>query len=400
MLHRIFGVAEVRVETASGTQAEATLRVLSLGDVERLRQGIFSQDRGNQPTMAEALAEPAIELPRTILTISPVQLLAAGLASNRGTILLGVLAGMYFQFDDQIQQRVDFGRVRQLVPEDASTFQLVVATTVGIVAVLLIFRLLGMAWYLLRFYGYELVRNDDDLRIRCGLLTKVSATVPRRRIQFISVHRNLFLRWMNLASIRIETASGSGKSADDAAKSVSSRWFIPVLPNERVPEILTELRTDLNWAETSFDWQPISPLAPHRLTRIACMVAAAVSVAGGLAVPPWGWTAGLLALPVLIWYARRSAAAKRYARNDRCVVYRSGLLTKKTSVTFFEKIQTVRVDESPFDRRWGMASLCVDTAAAGPADHRIHIRYLTNEFARREYDAIVKQACGHAPVFG
>ena len=400
VLHRVFGVAEVRLETAGGTQAEAVLRVLSLENVERLRQGIFNQERQTETVVQADTEEQTIVPSQTILAISPMQLLSAGLASNRGTILLGVLAGMYFQFDEQIERNVDFGRVRQLVPADASTFQLVMATAIGIAIVLLIFRLLGMAWYLLRFYGYELIRNEDDLRIRCGLFTKVSATVPRRRIQFISIHRNLIMRWMKLASIRIETAGGSGKSSEDAAKTVSSRWFIPVLPEDRVQDILVELRPDLQWREGEFDWRPISPLAPNRLTRIACFVAAVVTLAGGMALPPWGWATGLVALPLLIWYARRSAAAKRYARNDRCVVYRSGLFTKKTSVTFFEKIQTVRLDESPFDRRWGMASLCVDTAAAGPADHRIHIDYLTSEFARSEYNAIIEQSCDHAPVFG
>ena len=70
------------------------------------------------------------------------------------------------------------------------------------------------------------------------------------------------------------------------------------------------------------------------------------------------------------------------------------------SVTFFEKIQVVRLDESPFDRRWKMATLCIDTAAAGPADHRIHIDYLTGDFARSEFEAITRKASGHRPAFG
>ena len=399
-LHRIFGVAEVRVETASGNEAEATLRVLSLAHVEKLRQGIFNRDR--LPIADSEISQEISEedSATTILTISLWQLLKAGLASNRGTILLGVLAGMYFQFDDQIEENVDIGQLNEMVPDNASNVQIAILISLGVLAVLLLFRLLGMAWYVLRFFGYELVRNEEDLRIRCGLLTKVSATVPRRRIQFISVHRNLVMRWLNLASIRIETAGGAGKASEDAAKTVSSRWFIPVLTEDRVPEIIGQLRPELNWLEQEFDWQPISPLAPRRLVRAACITSVFIAIAGGFAFPPWGWVAGVVALPILIWYARRSAAAKRYARNENCVVYRSGLFTKKTSITFFEKIQTVRVDESPFDRRWGMASLCVDTAGAGPADHRIHIAYLTNSFAKREFEAIIKQSSGHAPVFG
>ena len=40
-LHRIFKVAEVKVETASGTKPEATLRVLSMAQMDSLRKAVF-----------------------------------------------------------------------------------------------------------------------------------------------------------------------------------------------------------------------------------------------------------------------------------------------------------------------------------------------------------------------
>jgi putative membrane protein len=208
------------------------------------------------------------------------------------------------------------------------------------------------------------------------------------------------MRWMRLASIRIETAGGSGKESQDAAKTVSSRWFVPVLPESRVPEIMAQLRPGLAWNEEAFDWKSISPRAHIRLSRLAVLGSLLIGLAGFAATRPWGWTLGVAALPVLVFLAFKKSRSKRYARTNDCVVYRSGIFTHRTSVTFFEKIQTVRLDESPFDRRWRMASLCIDTAAAGPADHRIHIRYLTGDFARREFDEIVRQTSEQLPVFG
>jgi len=38
-LHRLLGVAEVRVQTASGAEPEATLRVLSMRAIETMREG-------------------------------------------------------------------------------------------------------------------------------------------------------------------------------------------------------------------------------------------------------------------------------------------------------------------------------------------------------------------------
>ena len=57
-------------------------------------------------------------------------------------------------------------------------------------------------------------------------------------------------------------------------------------------------------------------------------------------------------------------------------------------MTFFEKIQSVQVNQSPLDRRWKMASISVDTLCAGPADHRIDIEMLDSEFAHHELDRL------------
>jgi putative membrane protein len=107
---------------------------------------------------------------------------------------------------------------------------------------------------------------------------------------------------------------------------------------------------------------------------------------------PFGLLAGPLLLPLLIWHARRYASSLRYARFGPFVVYRSGVLTKKTSVTFIDKVQVIDVLQTPFDRRWRMARLRVDTAAAGPAAHRVRVAFLDERFARDELAAIAQLA--------
>ena len=59
------------------------------------------------------------------------------------------------------------------------------------------------------------------------------------------------------------------------------------------------------------------------------------------------------------------------ALTDHGLLYRTGVLTRQTMATFFDKIQVVSLGRSPFDRRHRMASLTVDTAANGQAPVRI-----------------------------
>ncbi|MCH2183255.1 MAG: PH domain-containing protein [Mariniblastus sp.] len=428
VLHRLIGVAEARIETASGTEPEAILRVLSLAKIEHLRKEIFSR-RERMAALPEAGESESprgmpgtttvTEAPETVLQIPTGWLVRAGLASNRGFVMVSILLGLYFQFDQgfELLENWNIQQATGWLNQNLGVSAQVLIGLLTALAFLVLLRLVGIAWFLLRFHGYRLVRIGEDLRISCGLFTKVSATVPVRRVQFISIHQNLIMRWMNLASIRIETAGGAGRESENPTATVARRWFIPVLPVDQVPAILTRLRKDLQWQSDNLDWHSLAPRAGTRLLRMAliqscfCLLLVAFGIIQALYLNhadalfmgswwPFSITLGLLIPPLLIIHAIKQSRSKKYARTDYGVVYRSGILTWKTSVTFFEKIQTLRVDQSPFDRYWKMARLSIDTAAAGPADHLISVPYLDAAFVKQEFAELNRKTAFHQPRFG
>ncbi len=418
-LHRIMNVAEVKIETASGNKPEATLRVLSMDKMEELRKAVFELQSKHSASPAltvegenansTGLAEAGYDLraddaaaeeneTTTLLQVPTVWLIKAGLASNRGLIMVGVLIGAYFQFDRS--SHFDIGWIQAMLPQNVSTWTIVAATIGGLILALILLRLLGIGWFILRFHGYKLIGRGDDLRISCGLFTRVSATVPRGRIQFISIHRSLIMRMLGMASIRIETAGGAGNSNENASESVSKRWFVPAIPEHQVAGLISVLRPGLIWDESKLDFKSLSSRAGRRLSRLAAVHSILIGLVGLAVTRPWGWVAGIVFLPLLLMWAAKKAKAMRYARTENGVVYRSGVLNRKISVTFFEKIQTLSLEQSPFDRRWKMASLSVDTAAAGPAEHRIQVPYLDASFAEQELQLLRMKTGQQQPVFG
>jgi putative membrane protein len=119
--------------------------------------------------------------------------------------------------------------------------------------------------------------------------------------------------------------------------------------------------------------------------RVGVATGILLTIAAGVMYRPWGALAGLVLIPLLILWAIKKGRSHSYARTAFGVAYRSGLVTRKLSLTFYERIQSVSFKQSPFDRRWKMAVLAVDTAAAGPADHQIEIPMLSDDFARAEF---------------
>ena len=208
------------------------------------------------------------------------------------------------------------------------------------------------------------------------------------------------MKMFGMASIRIETAGGAGQGNEDATESVSKRWFVPAIPESQVSRLISALRPGLDWDESKLEFKPLSAQAGRRLFRLAIVEAVVIGGIGLAITRPWGWLGGVVLLPLLLMWAARKSKSMRYARTQNGVVYRSGVINRKTSVTFFEKIQTLRVDQSPFDRRWKMARLSVDTAAAGPAQHLIHVPYLDENFARQELQLLRSKTGQEQPVFG
>lgn len=402
-LHRLFRVAEVRVETASGAEADAILRVLSLRDVDLLRAELFPEraaslnpsavvfgkpsslsDQGNESTAESVGTNPVKETVRVeeLLRVPFRWLAIAGLASDRGLLLVGVAIGAMFQFNDRWYRDETIWRA---VTKYANTWTTVI---IGLVAVWLLLKLLSIGWFTLRFFDYRLTRIGDDLRLSSGLFTRISATIPRQRIQFISIHRPMLFRWTGFATIKLETAGGWSKDGEGGTTGATRSWFVPVLPAAEVPRLLSELRPGLDWNEQAQTWQPVSRRAGARLMRIAILTALLMTLAAGVWSWPWGWFSALVFVPAMIYWAIKKGRSHSYTRTPFGLAYRSGLLTRKLSLTFYERIQSVSLNQTPFDRRWKMATLTVDTAAAGPAEHRISIPYLEERFAKEEFDQL------------
>lgn len=69
--------------------------------------------------------------------------------------------------------------------------------------------------FLAHYCKYATLRyrfDDEGISMSWGVLFKREVVLAYRRIQDIHVTRNLFQRWLGLASVSIQTASGSGSA--------------------------------------------------------------------------------------------------------------------------------------------------------------------------------------------
>lgn len=370
-VHRMLGVAEVRIQTASGAEPEAVLRVLSTKAIDELRAGIGRA--GETPEIREEGEDAAQTGNGALVRLSLDDLVALGLVSNRALVVIGAVFGILWQFD--LTGGID-DKLRAFEPALRGAGIGMTAFVVGVIGVVVVVLLptLSIAFTFVRFHGFTLDRHGSEFRLRCGLFTEYASTVMRERVQLISIRQSPLHRLLKRASIRIETAGG----VNEGDQLISRKSFVPIMAQDRVGEILDAVFPGVS---LDVDWRPLAPEARKRMIKKAIIIWFLVSIGAAVWLKLWGVGLALVALPVVIWFTVRTVRFMSYARSGPAIMFRSGVWIRSTTITLQDRVQVVSVSESPFDRRYNHAKLAIDTAGAGPADRTINIPYLEAERA-------------------
>ena len=410
-LHRLLGVATLRVETAGGgSAAEVDLHVVTLAEAQALRSTLLQakaqaagpgaagavdsrahRDSGSAtlpvggphapaggsgaPAEAGAAAEAgagagtgvaAAPTERVLLRLRVGEVVLAGITGSRAAAALVVL-GPLSQVTDWVPGLDDWLLARfdpeSVTPTTPAAFL--------VVAVLAVVVWLGLAALssVVTDYGFTLARVGDDLVVRRGLLERREAVLPLARLQVVRVEESLLRRVLSLASVRLQSAGRTGRGDETA-----SRLAIPVLQRTAVNRVLGELLPGAS---------PIPPLrAPPPAARRRAVVRSLLRTAlaaAVVAVAVWLLAAGngfgvapgsaLLLVPLLALAVLYGLAAYRslgHAAGPAFLYARSGVAIRVVTIVPVAKAQSGSVRSSVFQRRAGLATLHVDIAGGGP----------------------------------
>jgi len=374
LLHRLFGVAEVRLEAAGGQKPEAQMRVLGLDRALELEQAV--RDRGAAPLPAEATAPAPCDPP--LLALSTAEVVRLGLVSNRGMIVFAAGLGLVWQvFPEKAVAGLLQDWFRGAMGYAGALHLGWLAMAAGVLAFaaafVLVLRLLSVVLALVQYHGFRLVEHQGRLTVERGLLARVRTSVAPRRIQAWHLEETLLHRWFGRRSLRIDTAVG-GQENDPRRL----RELAPIAPPETCDALLRYLVPQLQWPP---QWKPLPRRAWWRL--FAANVPWNLLLAAVLCWHFGAW--GLLVLAWLPWSAyaaRRQAGWMGYAVDARLVAVRGGWWSRWWRMAEVDKIQALRLQRSPLDRWLGTASLLLDTAGAGAMAPPLRIRFLPEAEAR------------------
>lgn len=344
--HRVFGVVELRVETIGGGTTEGQLDALDPQVAERLRRDLL---RKGATAPAAGPTEEATAPP--LVRMRPGQLVAAGLTGGRVGVFAAIVGFATQALGERTEEALQWlmAYAGGTGTSEALTAGLVLAAGTFAVAFLL-----SVIATTLTFWNFTLTRDERNLYTARGLLDQRSGTIPLHRVQSVRVEENALRRLLGLAAVKVEVA---GHAGGDGGQETST-----VLPLGRRREALALAGTILG--RPGADGVSLAPMPrgarDRRLVRAAV---ATLVVAGPLTW--WLGAEGAVALGVALPFGLLAMASYRalgHAESDGLLLARSGVLVRRTYLTWERSLQAVTVASTPLQRRRGLATLVLHIA--------------------------------------
>ncbi len=398
-VHRVFGLAVVRIETAGGGGTEAELDAVSADEADRLRTALTARRRrsstasegssaaagegtgtdagtdtdadaasgGATAPSTESAESPAAESERVLFSLSATDLLALCLVSFRPGAALIPIFGFPFAEDVALavfRSALSFvGAPLPSSPAAALSLSpeyVAVVAAVGLSLFALTSWAVSAALTFAGYYGFRLSRVGDELRYEQGLVQRYSGTVPLDKVQTVAVDENALMRALGYASLRVETAGyapGSSRSGGaEEAVPLAARSFVYGLAHDIEPFGEGEFVAPPRRARRRYAGRYLLAVAGATVLLVA--VSRLVVDLGRLPYAP------LLLVPVAPVAAHLKWRSRGYRLDADHLVTRTGFWRRTTRVVPYFRVQTVFERRTPFQRRWGLANVTADTASS------------------------------------
>jgi putative membrane protein len=215
------------------------------------------------------------------------------------------------------------------------------------------------AAFVTRLWDLTVEVTGDDLRLRHGMVQVRSLTMPRRRVQHVSVTATPLQRLFGFVGITLHSATPLVANGANTGEAPGPPVFsVPFVRDADLAAMLDRLLGP-GWSVPPLT--PRNDVARRRAVRRRSMVLALASLPALFAGP----SAVLLVVAMAAVGALWGIAAHRragWARAEGLVVFAHGVLLHRTELVPVARVQSSRVTASVFQRRAGLATVHLDVA--------------------------------------
>ena len=360
------GLTRVNLETPGAAQTEVELPGIPNDEALALRDRVAGAHRGDivsgpvsGSNVDHAAAAPSSDARSAIFAPGFGDLFRYGMTSSQLWIVLGVVGGpLAERVGDRVEESVAWLESSGVigVGDMSSAPWIAVGLVLGLIVVFIALGLIVsglIAW--VRFHGYRLTGDAERLQAVYGLLDKREKSLKRSKLHSLELVQTAFGRLLG------RWHAVGHQAALDAMNPMNQdkRFLVPGIPSARLEGVASEL-AGRGWAPPAF--RGIDPRFRRILWQRVVLLPALVLLTVDLAlIDGRHWTSLSLAAVALLLAVLIHFRWKRWGVyiGEHGLQVREGLVGTKIILFEDARCQQVKVTQSPYQRRHGLATLVI-----------------------------------------
>lgn len=366
-LHKILRIAKVQLETAGDSTTEGVLDSVSLQDSELIReivrnyQHYKTEETVNVNSSEELIAnkKPIIEQEEenVIFSMSLWDTIKYGALRFRPIVLVASawIFSMFSQFNPNWTEELEI--ILESGYKDywnqLDIFTIILYATLAIFTVLLFSWIIDILLTVNTYFKFKLTSERGKLMTSQGLFSSQKGAIPLKKLQMLVIKSNPITRKLNFYRLDLQTAGFGGGDGNKA----KSETAIPFAKLDQIKGIINSIR-DVELPEV---FTKVSPKTIRR--AVVKYLVFSIPVGFALFIAFESYWILLILIPIIGVAAFIRYQYRGYHVANNQIIVKQGFWFQKISVIPIEKIQTLHKSSSYFQRRLGLATVEIDTAA-------------------------------------
>ncbi len=368
ILHQIFGVVSLEIDTAGAKKSELTIDALKKEDAEALRSFILKEKAQiiTSDANAEEIVETEQEEEEVVLHLSVPDLFKVGISQNH-LKSMGILFAFVFSTLNEYTDDVP-----DLIADQLSGYDDVIVNSgwimflVSVIVVGIISFAYSLITTVLGNYDLKLsIQQSGGLKLVKGLLNREEISVNKRKVQIVSWSDNPIRMMFNMFTMQIEQASSA------EADQLKSKIRVPGSYQAQVDRVVKAVFPEEFYRPE--EQHSVSKLLKYRLFAFLGVIPVLIAIAASFSHVGWQ-SLYFLVWTVFMWFTVSAYYRKRsYEVNDELLRNNRGTFGHIYELIQLYKIQSVVIKQSWYQRRKQLATIILSTAAGSVKVPFIHL---------------------------
>lgn len=357
IIHQIFNVVSVEIDTAGAGKAEISIDALNKEDANALREYILAEKEHLNTTSnqeVDFIIQKEEETPILLMQLKPFDLLRVGISQNH-LRSMGIIFAFVFTTINEITDNIS-----DLVADQFSQYEpylinnTLFAFFASAILVIIISFLFSLINTLLKYFDLKLWMSKKGLKLVRGLLNREEISINKNKVQLISWSTNPIRRLFKMYTLQVAQASSSEVNAQKSKINVPGCYY------DQVEQVIKKVfPSEIAVNDKTYQ---ISRLVKPRIILFVGLLPSFIGLA------TWYWYGNqslylLLTLPMSFLISNFYYKKTSYTLNEELVQRNSGIIETAHVLTQIHKVQVVKITQSIYQRRKKLASVKLFTAA-------------------------------------